>query len=74
MLAEASDRSGRTVRGEVTGTDAYGTTAVLAVEGARRLVADGAPAGTRAPAEAFDPADLLGFLAAAGASWRVEAA
>ncbi|MBO2463271.1 saccharopine dehydrogenase family protein [Actinomadura violacea] len=72
MLAEASDRSGRTVRGEVTGTDGYGTTAVIAVEGARRLVADGAPAGTRTPAEAFDPADLLGFLAASGASWRVE--
>ncbi|HEU5028499.1 MAG TPA: saccharopine dehydrogenase NADP-binding domain-containing protein [Spirillospora sp.] len=73
MVAEASDRSGRTVRGEVTGTDAYGTTAVIAVEGARRLVADGAPAGTRTPAEAFDPADLLGFLEASGATWRVEA-
>ncbi|MEU6747825.1 saccharopine dehydrogenase NADP-binding domain-containing protein [Spirillospora sp. NPDC046719] len=74
MLAEASDPSGRTVRGVVTGTDAYGTTAVIAVEGARRLVADGAPAGTRTPAEAFDPADLLGFLEASGATWRVETA
>lgn len=74
VLAEASDPSGRTVRGVVTGTDGYGTTAVIAVEGARRLAADGAPAGTRTPAEAFDPAGFLGFLEASGATWRVESA
>ncbi|MDL4817857.1 saccharopine dehydrogenase family protein [Actinomadura opuntiae] len=72
MLAEASDGAGRTARGWVTGTDPYGITAVVAVEGARRLAAGGAPTGTRAPAEVFDPAGFLDALAPSGAAWQVE--
>jgi len=40
----------------------YGTTAVVAVESARRLADDTAPGGVLAAAEAFDAADLLAFL------------
>jgi hypothetical protein len=35
---------------------------------ARGLVADGAPAGVLAPAQAFDPEDFLAFLADHGIS------
>ena len=52
------------------GYDTYGTTAVIAVKSARRLVDDGAPGGVLAPAEAYDPADLLTFLGGHGVTWR----
>jgi short subunit dehydrogenase-like uncharacterized protein len=71
MLVEASAGTGRRARGWVTGPDAYGLTAVIAIEGARRLVADGAPAGALAPAQAFDAADFLDALAPEGVTWRV---
>ncbi|MFD0479080.1 hypothetical protein ACFQ0B_71085 [Nonomuraea thailandensis] len=45
MPAEATGEDGKRARGWVTGLDPYGMTAVIAVEGARRLVSDGAPAG-----------------------------
>ena len=73
FVAEALGRDGRYARGEVQGTDIYGITAVITVEGVRRLVTDGAPAGVLAPAEAFDPADFLDFLGAHGLRWNVEA-
>lgn len=63
MLTEAVGDEGSRARGWVTGLDAYGMTAVIAVEGARRLVADGAPAGALTPAQAFDPAAFLDHLA-----------
>jgi short subunit dehydrogenase-like uncharacterized protein len=72
MLVEAVDDAGRTARGWVTGPDAYGLTAVIAVEGARRLVTDGAPAGALAPAQAFDAAGFLDALAPHGVTWRVD--
>ncbi|MGP3965441.1 saccharopine dehydrogenase family protein [Nonomuraea sp. 3N208] len=63
MMAEAVAHDGTRARGWVTGLDGYGMTAVIAVEGARRLVTDGARAGTLTPAQAFDPAAFLGYLA-----------
>ena len=73
FVADATGTDGRRARGVVQGTDAYGLTAVIAVEGARRLVADGAPAGVLAPAQGFEPADFLEFLAPHGVGWNVEA-
>ncbi|WP_049566551.1 saccharopine dehydrogenase NADP-binding domain-containing protein [Nonomuraea sp. SBT364] len=74
MLAEATAPDGRRARGRVTGADAYGATAVIATEAARRLAAGGAPAGVLAPAQAFDAADFLGHLAAAhDVDWHVDA-
>ncbi|MFE3187410.1 saccharopine dehydrogenase family protein [Nocardia sp. NPDC059240] len=72
MLAEATAVDGRRARGWVTGFDPYAVTAVIAVEAARRLVADGAPAGTLAPAQAFEAASFLDQLATAGVKWQVE--
>jgi short subunit dehydrogenase-like uncharacterized protein len=71
MLVEAADDTGRRATGWVTGPDAYGLTAVIAVEGARRLVADDAPAGALTPAQAFDAADFLDSLAPHGVTWQV---
>ncbi|AQZ65613.1 INTEGRAL MEMBRANE PROTEIN (Rhomboid family) [[Actinomadura] parvosata subsp. kistnae] len=62
---------GKRARGWVTGLDPYGMTAVIAVEGARRLVADGAPAGAVTPAQAFDPASFLDHLTSHGVTWQV---
>jgi short subunit dehydrogenase-like uncharacterized protein len=50
----------------VEGPDTYGSTAVITVESARRLVDDGVPGGVLAPAEAFDPAEPLAFLSGHG--------
>ncbi|MFC0601327.1 saccharopine dehydrogenase family protein [Streptomyces palmae] len=72
FAVEAVGVDGRRARGVVRGRDAYGTTAVIAVEAARRLVADGAPAGVLAHAQAFDPAGFLDHLGAHGVSWSVE--
>jgi short subunit dehydrogenase-like uncharacterized protein len=71
MLVEALDGAGGRATGWVTGPDAYGLTAVIAVEAARRLVADGAPAGALAPAQAFDPRGFLDALAPHGVTWQV---
>ncbi|GAB0104092.1 saccharopine dehydrogenase NADP-binding domain-containing protein [Nocardia sp. JMUB6875] len=72
MLAEAIAADGSRARGWVTGFDAYTSTAIIAVEAARRLVADGSPAGTLAPAQAFDAASFLDRLALSGVKWQVE--
>ncbi|MFC5823687.1 saccharopine dehydrogenase family protein [Nonomuraea insulae] len=74
MLAEATGLDGSRARGWVTGSDGYGMTAVIAVEGARRLVAGGAPAGTLTPAQAFDPAGFLDHLTTHGVTWQVASA
>ncbi|HEY3870550.1 MAG TPA: hypothetical protein VGM10_19455 [Actinocrinis sp.] len=69
------------MEGEVArGVDTYGTTAVIAAEAARRLVVGvmGTAGksivrpGVRAPAEAFDPADFLDWLAPHGLSWSIK--
>jgi short subunit dehydrogenase-like uncharacterized protein len=72
MAATALGANGQVSRGFARGTDAYGITAVIAVEGARRLAEDGAKAGVLAPSEAFDPADFLDFLRPYGVRWAVE--
>ncbi|MGP3910227.1 saccharopine dehydrogenase family protein [Nonomuraea sp. 10N515B] len=73
MMAQAVAHDGTRARGWVTGLDGYGTTAVIAVEGARRLVADGAPAGTLTPAQAFGPDAFLDHLATVhNITYRVE--
>jgi short subunit dehydrogenase-like uncharacterized protein len=69
MLAEAIG-SGQAV-GCVKGVDAYGTTAVIAVEGAHRLIVGRAKPGVLAPSEAFDPAGFLDVLAPFGVTWSV---
>lgn len=74
MMAHAVDSAGRHAQGAVWGTDAYGTTAVIAVEGARRLAAEGARSGVLAPAQAYVPAGFLDWLAPHGVQWHVEPA
>ncbi|HZR51106.1 MAG TPA: saccharopine dehydrogenase NADP-binding domain-containing protein [Streptosporangiaceae bacterium] len=74
ITVEAARRGERTMRGEVEGTDPYGTTAIIAVEAARRLVTDGAEPGVLAPSQAFDPESFLDFLAAHGVRWQVTGA
>jgi short subunit dehydrogenase-like uncharacterized protein len=71
MLAEATGADGRRARGWVTGDDGYRLTAVIAVEGARRLAAGGVRAGALTPAQAFDPTGFLDFLTPYGVSWEL---
>jgi short subunit dehydrogenase-like uncharacterized protein len=72
IVADAAGSDGRSARGVVTGPDTYGATALIAVESARRLAADGAKPGVLAPAQAYDPADFMDFLAQHGISWSIE--
>jgi short subunit dehydrogenase-like uncharacterized protein len=72
VVAEAVGGDGRRARGVVSGQDTYGATAVIAVESARRLAADGAKPGVLAPAQAFDPAGFLDFLTGHGTRWGIE--
>ncbi|MEV6409577.1 MULTISPECIES: saccharopine dehydrogenase NADP-binding domain-containing protein [Streptomyces] len=71
IVAEALGEDGRKARGELRGTDIYGITAVIAVEGVRRLVADGAPGGVLTPAQGYDCVGFLDFLAPHGITWNV---
>jgi short subunit dehydrogenase-like uncharacterized protein len=70
-LVDVTGADERRIRGAVQGPDTYGTTAVIAVEAARRLGTDGAAAGVLTPAQAFDPAGFLAFLAPHGISWAI---
>ncbi|GIL29199.1 saccharopine dehydrogenase family protein [Actinocatenispora comari] len=70
-LVDAAGPDGEHVRGTIRGRDTYGTTAVIAVEAARRLVADGASHGVLAPAQAYDPASFLDFLGQHGITWAI---
>ncbi|GAA4504295.1 saccharopine dehydrogenase NADP-binding domain-containing protein [Actinoallomurus oryzae] len=72
VVAEATGRDGRSARGVVSAPDTYGSTAVIAVESARRLVVDGAEPGVPAPAQAYDPTGFLDFLTGHGATWTLE--
>jgi short subunit dehydrogenase-like uncharacterized protein len=71
-IIDAAGAGDRLARGVVQGPDTYGTTAVIAVEAARRLVADNAKPGVLAPAQAFDPTDFLNFLARHGINWTID--
>ncbi|MCO5992924.1 saccharopine dehydrogenase family protein [Actinoallomurus rhizosphaericola] len=82
MTVRAEDGAGGRAEGWVTGPDPYGLTAVIAVEGARRLASGEGRAGTAGrgrvgaltPAQAFDPADFLDFLVPYGVAWQVSPA
>jgi short subunit dehydrogenase-like uncharacterized protein len=71
-IIDATSANGHTIRGLVQGTDTYGTTAAIATEAARRLIADGAKPGVLAPAQAFEPAGFLNFLTAHGIRWSID--
>lgn len=73
IVAEATGAGGR-ARGVVSGADTYGSTAVMAVQAARRLAERGAKPGVLAPAEAFDPASFLDFLSGCGVRWEISQA
>ncbi|MGY1945122.1 saccharopine dehydrogenase NADP-binding domain-containing protein [Nocardia asiatica] len=72
-LLDAVDHQGQQTRGVIRGRDTYGTTAVAAVEAARRLAEGDTTAGVRTPAQAFDPADFLDTLSGYDLSWTIEA-
>jgi short subunit dehydrogenase-like uncharacterized protein len=72
IVAEATGAGGGRARGVVSGPDTYVATAVLAVESARQLADHHAKPGVLAPAQAFDPAGFLNFLARCGVSWSVQ--
>ncbi|OLT27897.1 saccharopine dehydrogenase [Actinomadura sp. CNU-125] len=72
-LIDAVAPDGRRARGIVEGPDTYGTTAVIAVEGARRLITDPAEPGVLAPAQAYPPADFLDSLLPGDVRWSVQA-
>jgi short subunit dehydrogenase-like uncharacterized protein len=72
VIVDAVGSDGRRTRGVVEGTDTYGTTAVIAVEAAQRLAADPPKPGVLAPAQAYDPADFLNFLAPHAVTWTVD--
>lgn len=71
--AIAHGEDGRVRAARLTGTDVYGITAVLTVEGARRLMeGDGErPGGAFAPAQAFAPRPFLDTLAEHGVTYEV---
>ena len=62
----------QTVQGTLTGTDVYGITAAMIVEGAIRASrGEVGGAGALAPAAAFDPADFLSGLGRFNFEWKV---
>ena len=72
IVVEAVGEDGRQARGVVQGADMQGITAVIAVEGAHRLVTDTTKAGVLAPAQAFDSASFLDYLSAHGVRWSID--
>jgi short subunit dehydrogenase-like uncharacterized protein len=72
IALEATSTDGSVVRGAIEGADTYGTTAVIAVECARRLVEGQAPSGVLAASQAFKPVEFLDYLAAHNVRWRIE--
>jgi short subunit dehydrogenase-like uncharacterized protein len=73
VVADAHAASGPSARAVVSGRDVYGTTAVIAVELARRMAsAEFGGSGALAPAQVVDAEEFLGFLGEHGVSHRVE--
>jgi short subunit dehydrogenase-like uncharacterized protein len=70
ILAEATGTDGTVARGEIRGTDIYGSTAALSVEGISRLCA-GSRSGVLAPSQAFELDDFMPFLSSIGYSWVI---
>ncbi|WP_219825872.1 hypothetical protein [Nonomuraea typhae] len=73
-VLDATSTAGRRARGIVRGPDTYGTTAVIAVESARRLIVGPAEPGVLAPAQACHPTAFLDFLVQHGIQWVIEEA
>ncbi|MEV4163199.1 saccharopine dehydrogenase family protein [Nonomuraea dietziae] len=71
-VLDATSTNGRRARGIVQGPDTYGTTAVIAVESARRLITDPAKPGVLAPAQAYHPTAFLDLLVPHGIQWIIE--
>jgi short subunit dehydrogenase-like uncharacterized protein len=71
-VLDATSSDGRRARGVVQGLDTYGTTAVIAVESACRLISDRAKPGALAPAQAQHPAAFLDLLVLHGIQWSIE--
>ncbi|MCV7419541.1 saccharopine dehydrogenase NADP-binding domain-containing protein [Mycobacterium yunnanensis] len=71
ILAEARASDGTTARGHVSGSDPYGSTALIAVEAATRLGARGAPVGAVPPSLAFEPVEFLDALTPFGIKWQL---
>jgi len=71
-VLDAVDPEGKPTRGVIQGTDTYGTTAVVAVEAARRLAAGESKPGVLAPAQAFDATGFLEALSHHGLSWTID--
>ncbi|MBE1533192.1 short subunit dehydrogenase-like uncharacterized protein [Actinomadura algeriensis] len=71
-VLDATGTDGRRARGIVQGPDTYGTTAVIAVESVRRLIAAPAEPGVLAPAQAYHPTAFLDFLVPHGIQRTVE--
>ena len=71
-VLDAIGTDGRRARGIVEGHDTYGTTAVIAVESARRLIDDPVEPGVLAPAQAYPPTAFLDFLVPHGVQWILE--
>jgi short subunit dehydrogenase-like uncharacterized protein len=74
VVVVAAGEDGRVGRGVVTGSDMYGLTAAIAVEGAQRMSEPGfVAAGVLAPAAAFNPESFLDALGEHGVSYEIEA-
>lgn len=71
-LLDAIDHGGRKTRGVIRGRDTYGTTAVIAVEAARRLASGSSPTGVRAAAEVFDAVGFLDALTGHHLTWTIQ--
>jgi short subunit dehydrogenase-like uncharacterized protein len=71
-VLDAVGLDGRRARGVVEGPDTYGTTAVIAVESARRLIADPAKPGVLAPAQAYAPTAFLDSLVPHDVRWTIK--
>jgi short subunit dehydrogenase-like uncharacterized protein len=72
IIADAIDSDGRHSRAMLRGRDIYGCTAVMAVEGARRLITGRDRSGVLSPAQAYDIEDFLQFLAPHGFDFRLD--
>ncbi|MEU4430290.1 saccharopine dehydrogenase NADP-binding domain-containing protein [Nocardia rhamnosiphila] len=71
-LLDAVDLDGLRTRGVIRGRDTYGTTAVIAVEAARRLASGSSPTGVCTAAQAFDAADFLNTLTGHHLTWMIQ--